>query len=143
MARLSAACTSSTLRADCSIRKRAEHEPDRREAKRPLGELPGDDGAQPPRRSADDGECLSDTLSELGNVGSDPHAEGDGADDDDDERDRGDGLVPEEPREVEARQVRQHVEARQDALRHRPGEERDHAERIDDRQHELELTRVV
>jgi hypothetical protein len=46
---------------------------------------------------------LSDALSELGDVGSDPDAEGDNADGEDDERDLGDGLVPEKPRQVEAR----------------------------------------
>jgi hypothetical protein len=80
----------------------------RREAKRPLGAL-GDDGVEPPCRSADDGECLSDALPELGDVGSDPDAEGDHAEgedeDEDEERDLSDGLVREEPREVEARQV--------------------------------------
>ena len=72
---------------------------------------------EPPRRCADDGECLADTLPELGDVGSDPDAEGDDTEGEDAERDLGDGLVPEKPREVEARRVREHVEARQDALR--------------------------
>ena len=120
--------------------KRAEHEPDRREAT-PTSELPGDSSAEPPRRSADDGECLADTLPELGDVGSDPDAEGDDTEGEDAERDLGDGLVPEKPREVEARQCRS-----TSRLGRTPcvtAQEAQPAEHVDHREHGLRLTSVV
>ena len=84
-----------------------------------------------------------DALPELGCVGSDPDAEDDEGESDDDKRDLGGGLVPEKPRKVEARQVREHVEAGQDALGHGPREQRGDAERVDDRQHEARADELV
>ena len=124
-ARLSAACTSSTLRADCSIRNAPSM------------------NQTVARRSAHSASCQATTVrSHRAGVRTTVNAcrtrclnsatlariqtaRAMTPKTSDDEHDLGGSRVAKEPREVEARQVREHVEAGQDALRDRPGEERD------------------